>query len=249
MTGLRIVAPFLPLPLEAPHHIELADFDWMDAFRMLSDSTQIACGVPTEAITDVSANLPVPALTYHTTHRRLMLWVLEVCACYLESDAFDRDTVMLDVDQLVYGNLARWFAPRIDLGILVRPTPKGAPGFAILNGVQFWSVRGKDRLATFYRQALAMACTLPEKDILWGADTIVLERLLEPLDRGLQRRAGLTARLIESDDVLHALNSSQVRHLEAGKMRPPARDVLCFRNLRKPYMRAVFDQTIAAVMG
>lgn len=248
MSDLRIVAPFLPLPLEAPHHVELADFDWIAAFRMLSESTRIACGVPTEAITDVSADLPVASLKYATSHRRLMLWVLEVCACYLESDDFDRDTVALDVDQLVYGNLARWFAPRIDLGILVRKTPKGAPGLPILNGVQFWSHRGKARLGPFYRQALAVAETLPEADIVWGADTIALDRLLAPLDRGLQYRAGLTVRLIESDDVLHALNSSQLRHLEAGKMRPPASDVLCFRNLRKPFMRAVFEQTIAATV-
>lgn len=248
LNPIRVVAPYFPLPLEAPHHQELAAFDWADAIRMLSQSVKLACGVEMQVVTDEAAEgipaLPAPALRYATQQRRLMLWTLEACACYLESEAFDRDTVMLDCDQLVYGNLAKYFNPHVDLGILVRPTPKGAPGLPILNGVQFWSRRGKAALGPFYRQALRIAEALPEADIVWGADTIALDRLLAPLERGLRRRCGLAVHLMESTDVLEALNSSQVRHLAVGKMRRPFRDVLDFRNTRKVHMRAVFEQTL-----
>lgn len=244
---VRYVAPFLPLVPEAPHHVELADFDWAGAIGMLSRSVEIACGAPVQVITDRSADIPgleVGTLRYATERRRLMLWTLEACACYLESVDFDRDTVMLDCDQLVYRDLGKHFRPGVDLGILVRRTPKGGPGLPILNGVQFWSLKGKGRLGPFYREALRIAEGLPEADILWGADTVALERLLEPLDRGLRRRQGLAVHLQEADEVIEALNTSQVRHLGAGRMRRPFRDVLCFRNTRKPHMRAAFEQTV-----
>ena len=92
-----------------------------------------------------------------------MLWTLEVCLAYLSSTDFNRDTVMLDCDQLVFKDLRPFFAPGADLGLLVRPTPKHRDSWKqLLNGVQFWPLRGKARLIPFYEEALARAARLPE---------------------------------------------------------------------------------------
>jgi len=243
--SIRVVAPFRPFPPEAPHHQELAAFDWMDAIAMLTDSVRASCGVELRVLTDVDTDLPCSTLQYQTTHRRLMLWYLEIAACYLDSPAFDRDTIALDSDQLVYQDLASWFASRMDIGIVIRATPKGLPGFPILNGVQFWAHRAKAKLVEFYRDALAIAEQLPEADIVWGADTVALCRLLEPLSVGMHDRSGLRVRFIQGNDLIEALSLVQIRHLEAGKMQRPTRPVLDFRNTRKPYMRAVYEATIA----
>src|ERR1041384_7933234 len=189
MKPIRVVAPFLPLEPEAPHHLRLAaeSFDWPGAIAMLADSVRRTLGCPFHVITDVAADVTAaPTLRYETRERRLMLRNLGVGACCVESDDFDRDTVMLDSDQLIVGDLRPWFQlGSFDLGILVRPRPKAMPGIPILNGVQFLAHRGKAKLSTFYRQALAVARTLPEEQIQWGADTEALRILLEPLHVGL----------------------------------------------------------------
>lgn len=241
---MKCVTAFRPLPLEADHHKELHDFDWMDAIQMLSDSIAATSGCTLRVLTDVDTTLPFPMLRYATVQRRLMLWYLEIAACYLESDAFDEDTVFLDADQLVYGDLSRWFVPYMDLGICIRKPPKGYPALLILNGVQFWAVKAKDRLAAFYRRALALAETLPEPLLKWGADTVALEQLLAPLDVGLCRRGDVRVRLLDAEDIIEAFSSTHIRHLEVGKMRQPMRPVLDFRNTRKPYMRPVYEATI-----
>jgi hypothetical protein len=244
--NVRFVAPYRPFPPEAPHHQELAAFDWIAAIRQMSDSVQrVHPGCPVHVITDVDTDLPVPTLQYDTRTRRLMLWYLEICACYLLSTDFDRDTIMLDSDQLIYGDLTKWFAPYMDLGICVRRTPKNAPGLPILNGVQFWPIKGKRVLAEFYLRALEIAQTLSEKDLVWGADTVALDRLLAPLQLGIQQRDGVRVRLIDANDVIEALSQTQIRHLSVGKMQKPTRPVLCFRNTRKPFMADVYRQTIA----
>lgn len=244
MSALRFVAPFRPFALEAPHHLHQPEFDWVRAIREMTASVEATHpGCPVHVITDVDADLPMPTLRYATTARRLMLWYLEICACYLESADFDRDTIMLDSDQLIYGSLRRWLQKPTELGILVRKPPKGGTGFPILNGVQFWPLRGKGKLGPFYRKALAIAEALPEKDILWGADTVALERLLAPLDLGFHNRAGLRVLLIPANDVIQALSAGQIRQLAAGFWAPVPRPVLDFRNLRKVHMPAVFAAT------
>lgn len=247
MSGIRLVAPFFPLPAEYAHHKALSDFDWIGAIRMLFDSARRSCGaVPMHVITDVSADLPLSTLRYVTHHRRLMLWYLEAAVCYLESDDFDRDTVMLDSDQLIYGDLSKWFTPDMDLGILARELPPKDPnGYRILNGVQFWAHRGKVKLSDFYRQALELAQTLPEETIAWGADTVVLERLLDPLEIGITSdRAGLRVRFIESKDVLERPTRRQLFQLRAGLPIDRTRDVSCFRNMRKLYMKDYYRATV-----
>ncbi len=247
--GLRIVAPFRPFPPEAVHHHALAAFDWIDAIRMMSDSAARA-GMPlVQVITDVDTDLPVPCLHYVTHERRLMLWYLEIAACYLESDDFDRDTVMLDADQLIYQDLAKWFKPDADLGILVRTKlPKGDQMLlSIFNGVQWWAHHAKARLGPFYRRALALATTLPESLLVWGADTVALQQLLAPLDIGPQIRGDLQVNVIDSRHVLAAFSSAHMRWLAAGRCdrHLQVHPVLDFRGYRKPYMRAVYEATIA----
>jgi hypothetical protein len=242
----------MSLPLDAPHHQELASFDWMQAIRMSLSSASAAHGnCQVEVLTDVSQTLPFPMLRYVTHHRRLMLWWLEIAACYLESDDFDRDTISLDADQLIYGDLRKWFVPGMDLGILIRKPPKDGPGLAILNGVQFWPLAGKPQLSRFYRLALAIAETLPETDIVWGADTLALERLLAPLVVGLDDRSGLNVNLIRADDVIEAFSGTGVKRLAQGKLTRHAisRPVLDFRNLRKPYMAGVYEATLAEAVA
>lgn len=249
MKRLRFVAPFRPFPLEAPHHLDQPAFDWMRAIREMTASVHATHpGADVQVLTDVDTALPMPSLKYVTQTRRLMLWYLEVCACYLESADFDRDTIMLDSDQLIYGDLSPWLSSPTELGIMVRRPPKDGPGFPILNGVQFWPLRGKGKLGAFYRQALAIAEALPETDILWGADTVALERLLSPLTPGLVHRAGLRVRLIWSKDVIAALSGGQIRQLEAGKPIHPACAVLDFRNTRKPFMPVAFAATYGAAL-
>lgn len=244
------MAPFRPMPAEYDHHKALTDFDWHGAIRMMSDSVQRSCGCPVQVLTDVDTDLPFDCLQYVTRHRRLMLWYLEIAAVYLESDAFDRDTVMLDSDQLVYGDLARWFVSYMDLGVLVRElSPKDPNGFPILNGVQWWAHRAKPRLAAFYRRALAVAESLPDEKIAWGADTIALQHLLAPLAPigFLAQRAGLTVRFIDADDVLERLSSVQIRQLQTGRRIERTRDVTCFRNMRKLFMKDFYDATLSGV--
>lgn len=250
-SDIRLVAPYFPLPAEYAHHKALTGFDWIGAIRMLFDSARRVCGdCPMHVITDVSADLPLPTLKYPTHHRRLMLWYLEAAVRYLESSDFDRDTVMLDSDQLIYGDLSKWFTDDMDLGILARELPPKDPdGFTVLNGVQFWAYRAKDRLAGFYRQALALAQTLPEDVIAWGADTRVLEQLLDPLAIGATTdRAGVRVRFIESKDVLERVTKRQIYQMRSGAKVQIKRDVSCFRNMRKLHMKDFYRATLGTLV-
>lgn len=245
---IRIVAPFRPFVAETGHHQLLSDFDWIDAIRMMKASAERACGCEVHVLTDVDTDLPFPCFKYATTTRRLMLWYLEIAACYLESADCDCDTIALDSDQLIYQDLARWFTRYADLGILVRKPPKSVGGYPILNGVQWWSHKAKVPLAAFYRRALALAMTLPEEELIWGADTIALWKLLAPLAYGMFERDGLRVRMIDANEVIEPLSYEQQCQIDSGKkMRRPYRAVLDFRNTRKLYMRRVFDQTLAEV--
>jgi hypothetical protein len=248
VTPLRLVAPFLRLPPQSDHHRALPAFDWLGAIRMMSDSAERCCGVPVQVITDSGADMPLPCVRYETSHRRLMLWVLEVSLRYLESDDFDRDTVALDCDQLIYQDLRPFFAVKADLGLLIRPTMKHRHTWKkLLNGVQFWAVAGKARLIPFYREALAKAEQMSDALIDWGADTAAVCELIEPVELGLIKRAGLTLNLMDYQRVLEALSEEQIKGLARGVTPRPMRAVLDFRYRRKAYMAEVYDLTIGAV--
>ena len=246
--GLRIVAPFRPCPPESELHRQLAadGFDWLEALRMCTHSARLACGCPVHALTDLETTLPVETLHVPTTERRLMLWTLDACAAFLASQAFDRDTVMLDVDQLVYGNLARYFTPGVNLGVLVRTTAKHAEGQPLLNGVQFWHRRNRSPLVRFYREALALARTLPEDRLVWGADTDAVRQLLEPITLGIHERAGLVVEMIDAEQVLETYNNRLEWTVSQGLPVVPIRPVVDFRWFRKPAMAALYRASIGA---
>ncbi len=248
-SNIRCVAPFRPFPPEAEVQKDTADFDWIGAIQMMAHSATLACRCPVHVITDVDTELPVDTLKYVTTHRRLMLWTLEACLCFLESDDFDRDTVMLDCDQLIFQDLAQFFAPHVDLGLLVRPTHKHKDTWKkVLNGVQFWSLRGKPRLIAFYRDALARAEAMDDDMIRWGADTAALRDLIEPVEVGVVQRAGLSVNLIDYNRVLAALSHEQIVNMQQSIAPVPVRAVLDFRYRRKLSMAQAYAMTIGAMV-
>jgi hypothetical protein len=82
---VRVVTPFRPFEPESREHLELGPFDWIGAIGMLRASVERSCHCETVAVTDVDTTLPGPTFQYATTHRRLMLWILDVSLRYLES--------------------------------------------------------------------------------------------------------------------------------------------------------------------
>lgn len=249
---MKLVAPFRPFPKESVYHQALADFDWIDAIRMLSRSAEVSCGVPVHIITDVDTDLDldVPILKYRTEHRRLMLWTLEACLRYLESDDFVQDTVMLDCDQLILKDLRPWFGQLCDLTVLMRTTPKHQHAWnKLLNGVQFWSVRGKKRLIALYRHVLAVAEQLPDADLQWGGDTIALRNVLEPMAPGFSLRSGVRVRMVDYQDVLEALSEDQIRGMAHGIAPKPTRAVFDFRYGRKLHMRQAYEMTVGKAVA
>jgi hypothetical protein len=239
---MKIVSPFRPFPPENLSHKELVDFDWIDALRMLRASAKQNTKAEVFAITDVDTDLGVPAYQYATKERRLMLWILEVSRCYLESDDFDQDTVMLSPDILVYQDLRPYFVG--DLGVVVRVAEKYSSK-PMLNGAQWWKHIAKDRLVAFYREALERAYLLPENYIAWGADTIPIAEMLSPMVVGPMERAGLEAFGISHVGMLYPVMAHDVARMDMGK-RPfdPPFPLTDFKGLRKAHMRRYFDDTI-----
>ncbi len=240
------VVPFRPCPPESLLHQDCADFDWLAALRMVCHSASLACRCQAVALTDVDTDLPVPMLRYETQHRRLMLWTLEVCLRYLESKDFDHDTIMLDVDQLVFQDLSPWFS-KAALTVCVRPTAKHTDGGQpLLNGVQWWRAKQKMALIDFYREALRIAEQLPEAQKVWGADTEAVRQMLEPIEVGFQSRAGALVRMVDAREILEAFSTPHEAALLRGDPPFPRRPVLDFRWRRKAWMRPSYEATFAA---
>jgi hypothetical protein len=240
---MRVVTPFRPFEPESREHLELGPFDWTGAIGMLRASVERSCRCETVTLTDVDTTLPGPTFQYATTHRRLMLWILDVSLRYLESQDFDRDTVMVSPDILVLGDLRGFF--KADIGVIVRAADKFLNERPLLNSVQWWSVEAKDRLVAFYLQALERAETLSDDVICWGADTEPLLHLLSPLEVGMSERAGLTVSGVDQREVMASFSRRILRHMRDG--RPyDGLPLLDFKYLRKRYMREFFDFAIGA---
>lgn len=243
---IRIVIPFRPFKAESDLHKSLPDFDWIEALRMLMHTAELHHGhCEVRAITDVDTDLPVKSLRYATTRRRLMLWTLEACLRYLESSDFDRNTVMLDVDQLVYGKLDAIFNRAADFGVLVRPSPKhltSENGQPFLNGVQFWRAKSQAQLVAFYTRALAIAEGLPDDRIVWGADQDAVRALIEPIEEGIVMRSGLTVHMVNAETVIETFSTGHQIALAEGRRPSPTKDrpILDFRWTRKPFMPMVY---------
>ncbi len=241
---IRVVSPYRPFVPESQSHKLLRGFDWVDALRMLAVSVDRSNHCETLAITDVDTTLPVPALQFVTTERRLMLWMLEIALRYVESPQFDCDTVMVCPDTLIFGDLSPYF--RGDLGLIVRSAEKYRLR-PVLNSVQWWRVDAKDRLVPFFQEALAIAKTLDSHAIQWGADTIPLTQLVAPIEVGLVERHGVTVNLIEMAGVMHSLSSLAVSRVTQGLGLPNPQIPICdFRYFRKVHMAAVFQATLGA---
>ncbi len=241
---MRVVSPYRPFTPESQAHKLLGPFDWVEALRMLAVSVTRSNHCETIAITDVDTDLPVPAFSYVTTERRLMLWMLEVSLRYLDSPQFDCDTVMVCPDTLIYGDLSPYF--RGDLGLIVRSAPKYRER-PVLNSCQWWRVDAKDRLVAFFTEALAIAKTLDKKAIQWGADTIPIAQLVAPIEVGLAERHGLQVLQIEQGTVLQSLSTLAIHRVMQGMTIPYPEIPICdFRYLRKLKMAAVFQATLGA---
>ncbi|MGE0362802.1 MAG: hypothetical protein AB7R67_18965 [Vicinamibacterales bacterium] len=246
---MRIVTPYRPFAPESQSHLRLGDFDWHDALWTLAESAKRASGANVVQITDVDTPAgPIASLRYATTHRRLMLWILDISLAYLQSDDFDRDTVMLSPDALVFGDLTPGF--RADLGVIVRTTPKfQASGRPLLNGAQWWRVAAKARLVAFYREVLALAETLPDDRKTWGADTDPLVALLTPVTAGLSERAGLAVYGHPEGTLFSSLRQSDADAIDAGRQpAPPAAPIVDFKYLRKRHLRRYFDATVGTAV-
>jgi hypothetical protein len=245
-SDLRVVSPYRPFEPESQAHELLGPFDWVGALQMLRASVRRSCDCETVAITDVDTALPGPSFQFPTTARRLMLWILDVARCYLHSEVFDRDTIMLSPDLLVFSDLRPWMASGY-FTVLMRAA---YPDHPILNAVQFWPVHRKKALARFYDEAWAIAQTLEERHLRWGGDTEPLRQLLQPLAPGLVMRDGKpVAKLIESDEVLQSFSSGQIAALAHGRVLPPVRAIVDFRYTRKRYMRAYFEATLGTAVS
>lgn len=245
--GIRVVAPYKPFKPECGTHqlLEREGFDWPAAIAMMMQTTRESNDdCPVHILTDLETPLAVPALRYDTSSQRLMVWSIEVCLRYLQSDDFDRNTVMLDCDQLVFGKLRKWFKKDSseDLGVLIRPHGKHiqAGGEPLLNGVQFWHRAGRDRLVAFYARCLEVVQQLPEHRIAWGGDTDALRMLIEPLELGVSERSGAMVQMWQSDEVLESWSSTQSAMLDAGEVPVVRHAVLDFRALRKRDMAKMF---------
>lgn len=248
---MKVVTPFRPFEPESPAHRKLGSFDWLAAVRMLRASVERSCGCRTFILTDAAYQPPSAYAEWGerdvynlpTTASRLMPWIVEASLRYLESDAFDEDTVFISPDTLVLKDLRFGFAA--DLGVIVRTREKFAASKPILNSVQWWAHAAKPRLVAFYREALALAEGLEEGDLRWGGDTVPLVRLLEPVTAGLSERSGLSVYGWVRASTLATVSSADIYRMDEGRAPMPT---LCplvdFKYLRKHYMQKYFDRTI-----
>lgn len=243
---MKVVSPYRPAPAVSIEHQRLGPFDWCGALTCLRESVRRACACETYTLTTADSRVPGPALRYETSQSSLMVWILEVCLRFIESDDFNDDTVMASPDLLVFQDLRPWMDA--DLGLIVRPGRKYEQR-PILNIVQLWRVAAKDRLIAFYREALRLAEALPESSKIWGADTEPLVELVSPILLGYVRRAGLHVRLIDQADFVHELSKRDEAALDCGEIPPPAqRPIVDFKYLRKRHLRRYFEATIGAAV-
>ena len=238
---MKVISPFHKIVPYKEHHVELVGrFDWLDALRMLRKSAQMRSSCDTFVITD-DADFPLPHYRYRTEETYLMLWVLEVCLRYMESEDFDQDTVFVSPDSLVMGNLDIFGG--FDIAVSARPSKLSN---RLMNGLQWWPLASRDKLLAMQRRALDIARGLPENDKLWGADTIPLLELLGPIEEGLHQNGELVVRVFPHP-TLQTVNAVTMRKLEAGRRINPHNSLVHdFKYWNKvymvPYFQKVFEQ-------
>ena len=236
---MRVVTPFKPFKPESEPHLELGKFNWRGAIDMHRECVHRSCGVESYVLTDARSKVARPVLRYPTQQTRLMLWILEVSLAYLASDDFDQDTVFISPDVLCFADLWRWFkeGSRFDIGVIVRTGDRFTER-PLLNSVQLWPVRSKEKLIAFFTEAYRIAQTLPEEEIVWGADTTPLVRLLQPVVVGSVRRGALRVRMIDGYKYLRS-SGYWLRH--GGK---PIGILIDFKYKAKLHMRKFFKKVV-----
>ncbi len=242
--GVKVVSPYRPFEPVSGSHLRLGAFDWIGALRMLAESVRRSCHCETFALTDVDTTLPVPMIQVQTTERCLMRWIVEVSLRYLESPAFDQDTICISPDTLVTADLGKYFCGE-DLGLLVR-TPSKYKHRPILNSVQWWPVASREKLIGFYRRALAIARDLPSGYARWGADCECLRQLVAPIEAGRHHRAGLLVETHEAFWLLYSIPPKMRLALERrGRLQWPNLPVIDFKGWRKQYMARFYERAAA----
>lgn len=240
---MKIVTPYRPFVPESLSHQRMPDFEWPAAIEMLRASAWESCQVETFVLTDCSTKGVGQAHRYVPERKRLMVWLLEVCLAYLESDDFDQDTAMLSPDMLVYSDLRPFF--QADLGIVARLSPKfRESGRTLLFGAQFWRHAAKARLVDLYRRALAIADALPEHAQVWGADIEPFQRLISPSSYGTKTFGALSVHFFPEGDVMASTTARDEQRLQAGEAPVPEAPIVDFRYMRKLSMKAYFDATV-----
>jgi FkbM family methyltransferase len=244
LPSFRVVTPFRPFKPESKEQKDVetngGPFDWLAAIAMMRESVLRACGAEVVTLTDVDTDLPGPTFRYHTLSRRLMIWIIEVALRYIGSADFDRDTILVMPDMLVFGDLGRWFrVGDFDLGLVAREHPDRP----LLNSVQFWPVARRLALGRLYAAALEETRNLTEAEVVWGGDTIPFARLFQPVRPGSRvvHRLGIV-RYFDADQVLKAFTTPLFR-----KPKPDG-VVVDFRYLRKLHMRSYFERTFPPML-
>lgn len=248
----QVIIPYAPFP-ESPAFARVRGFDWVEAIAQCRTSVRASCGqaVPVRLVTNMDGPSEGDTLVYQTTATRLQLWLTEIRLAFLQSDAFDRDTVLISPDTLVMNNLAGGFRPGADLGIIVRPAyDVGDQEWRkILNTAQWWRVRARAALIAFYQDVWAIAQTLHANYQKWGGDTESLLRRLTPIEAGLVERAGLRVAMIHAPEVFASITGGQIEILEAGgritwPVAPPM--LWDFKYLKKSAMGLAFRAQLGA---
>jgi FkbM family methyltransferase len=236
---MRIVTPFRPFVAESVEQKNLGPFDWLGAIDMLRESARRSCGIEVVSITDVDTELAAPSLQFRTEHRRLMPWIVEVALRYIESDAFDQDTIMVSPDVLVFGNPGAWFKHAdFDLGMLARHHPARP----LINSVQFWPVARRAPLRTLYRAVFESLGELSEEQLVWGGDTTPFVKLFGPVEPGrISIRHGGRVRFLDLESVMTAYSDVLNRRERPDRL-------VDFRYLRKHCMRAFFERNFQPML-
>ena len=249
---MKVVAPYQCFPVEAhPESLAITTFDWCDALHMLDVSVRATYQgrVRVHALTDHETLVPVSAYRYQTQSTRLQVWLNEIRLAYLRSEDFDEDTILVSPDTLIVGDISQPFTTPMDLAMLVRPVKRFAGEWkSILNSIQWWRHASKKKLIAFYEQVIAIGQTLPEELQIWGGDTEPLRQLVEPMDLGIVRRAGLAVNMLRASDLFRSISSAEMANLVAGgRIDRPSLPILDFKYIRKPFMRPAFEQLFGEV--
>jgi len=227
---VKIVSFFSPIYLK--NYPEAAAHDYPAMLAMLGASCR-RLGLRHLVITDRGTPLEHECFRLDLP-RSLMRAVVAGQLAYLQSAAFDEDTVFIDADCLVQHSPARVFAEPFDLAVTARRWgPRRNPS-PINNGTIFCRAAARAQCVAFFTAA-SMACGK-----YWGADQDAMGKACQPMPKlpGLHERSGASVRFLDVAGHNQAPRSADD---------PTTADavVLHFRGPRKSYMRAVFDRIMA----